>query len=139
MGIGPRGVWGHSPKKFFVANPFSLPENEGNAPFRTDYSKNCLNITCKGYIKYCCYESRTSLYVSKVAAVAGGARGNERLKRPKRLNVNSNSTILRHQRLTYWDRTSFYDTEMSIRRFGMYHVDYFGEKGDHGENIRKRK
>ena len=33
-----------------------------------------------------------------VAAVAGGARGNERLKRSKRLNVNGNSTTLRHQR-----------------------------------------
>ena len=43
-------------------------------------------------------------------------------KGQKKLNVNSNSTALQHQRLTYWDRTSFYKIEISIQRFVLSHV-----------------
>ena len=52
-------------------------------------------------------------------AVTGVARvyGNERLKRPKRLNVNGNSTTLRHQQVTRWDRASFFKIEISIQWF----------------------
>ena len=55
----------------------------------------------------------------QVVAVACGATGNERLKKPKGLNVNGNSTTLRHQRMARWDRTSFYKMEISIRWFGL--------------------
>ena len=37
--IGPRRFGGAVPKKFFVTTPFSLLENEGNAPFMTNYSE----------------------------------------------------------------------------------------------------
>ena len=39
MRMGPRGFGGAAPKKFFVTTPFSLPENEGNALFITNYFK----------------------------------------------------------------------------------------------------
>ena len=33
IATGPRGFGGAAPRKFFTTTPFSLPENEGNAPF----------------------------------------------------------------------------------------------------------
>ena len=47
-------------------------------------------------------------------AVTGGARGNEGLKRPRRLNANGYSTTPRYQRLTNWDRTTILDKSVEI-------------------------
>ena len=44
IGGRPRGFGEQSPRKFFVTTPFSLPENEGNASFKTNHSKKLL--TC---------------------------------------------------------------------------------------------
>ena len=68
-----------------MTTPFNLPENEGNAPFMTNYSKNCFNIPCKGYTKnlFMNQGHRFMLVMPcshQVVAVTGGARGNERLK-----------------------------------------------------------
>ena len=39
IGTGPRGFGGAAPRKFSVTTPLSLPENEGHAPFKNNYSK----------------------------------------------------------------------------------------------------
>ena len=107
-------------RKLYEATSFRLSETRETPLLRLSILKNCLNIPSKNRI----YESRTSFMLQmpssyQVVAVAGGTRGNELLKWPEILNMNSNSTILRHQRLTRWDRTSFYEIEMSTRRFGL--------------------
>ena len=53
----------------------------------------------------------------QVVAVAEGPRGNERLKRPEILNMNGNTTILRHQCVTCMDITSFYKIETLVQLF----------------------
>ena len=54
MGTGPvGGLVALPPKRFSVTTPFSRSENEGNGPVRTNFSKNCVNIPCKGYTKNC--------------------------------------------------------------------------------------
>ena len=49
MGTGANGGFGGAaPKKLLVTTPSRLPENEENAPFKTDYLKKML---CQGYAK----------------------------------------------------------------------------------------
>ena len=44
MRTGFGGVLGRSPRDFFATTPLSLPENEGNAFFITNYSKKLPTI-----------------------------------------------------------------------------------------------
>ena len=49
MGTSPNGGLGaQPPRKILATAPSRLPENEENAPFRTDYLKKML---CQGYAK----------------------------------------------------------------------------------------
>ena len=72
MRTGPKGFEGVAPKRHFATTPFSLPENEGNAPFMTNYYKNCLNIPCNSNTKNQIYESTTSFYASNALFVPEG-------------------------------------------------------------------
>ena len=82
----PGGLGGAAPRKFSVTTPLNLPENEGNAPFKTNYSKEiAYTFRVKGIKNIVCMNQghRFMLvmpYSHQVVAVAGGARGNERLK-----------------------------------------------------------
>ena len=92
-------------RKILATTPSRLPENEENVPFKTDYLKT---ILCQGYAKnlfnvfmnqghcfYVMYFKSGSHQVVAVARVVARVYGNERLKRPKRLNMNGNATTLR--------------------------------------------
>ena len=96
------GMGAHPPRKTLVTTPSRLPENEENASFKSDYLKKML---CQGYAKNAFMNKRDCFYVMHfksashqvvaVTLVVARVYGNERLKRPKRLNMNGNSTTLR--------------------------------------------
>ena len=64
-----------------MTTAFCLSENEGNTNVFINQGHGFTLIKPSSH---------------QVVAVAGGARGSERLKRPEGLNVNGNSTTLRN-------------------------------------------
>ena len=62
MGTGPTGgtLGAQPPRKIMVITPSRLPENEENAPVKTDYLKKML---CQGYAKKLFMNQRDCVYV----------------------------------------------------------------------------